>query len=89
MSSGYYETLPLIKNGYRINGETQLIAGGQLVVYASDFFHPFDYISGETHITENTFSIHYFSGTWLGEAAAAARTQTMLYYQEFLSKLKD
>lgn len=88
MSSGYYETLPLIKNGYRINGETQLIAGGQLAVYASDFFHPFDYISGETHITENTFSIHYFSGTWLGEAAAAARTQTMLYYQEFLSKLK-
>ena len=89
MSSGYYEMIPLIELGYHINGETQLIADGQMTIYASEFFHPFDYVSGETHITKNTFSIHYFSGTWLGEAAAAARTQTMLHYQEFLSKLKD
>lgn len=87
-SSGTYDTLPLIKQGLKVNGETQVIADGQMVVYASDFFQPFDYISGETHITENTFSIHHFSGTWLEPEAAEKRTMTRQHYQEFLSGLE-
>lgn len=89
MSSGVSDTLPLVSIGLVTNGETQCIAKGEMIVYASDFFHPFDYISGETHITDHTFSIHHFSGTWLSTQAQEARKYTRERYQEFLKRLKD
>lgn len=87
-SSGTYDTLPLIKQGLRVNGETQVIAGGKMVVYSSDFFQPYDYTSGETCMTQNTFSIHHFNGGWLDEDETKKRAETRRYYQEFLSRLK-
>lgn len=89
MSSGYYDTLPLIHRGMRPNGETQLIADSMMTVYASEFFQPFDYVSGETHITPNTFAIHHFSGTWLGPGAASAREKTRRKFGEFVSRLEE
>lgn len=86
---GYYETPPLVKRGLQVNGTTQIIADGMMTVYSSDFFHPFDYISGETRLTQNTFSIHHFSGTWLGEGAAEERIKTQKRYKEFLTGLED
>ena len=88
-SSGTYDTLPLIRQGLKVNGETQVIADGEMTVYASDFFQPYDYTSGELRITQNTFSIHHFDGGWLGEAEAKKRAETRLHYQEFLSRLEE
>lgn len=88
-SSGVYDTIPLIRQGLQVNGETQVIAQGEAVVYASDFFQPFDYISGITNLTENTFAIHHFSGGWLSEEEAERRTATRRRYQEFLSRLEE
>lgn len=88
MSSGYYDTLPLIQKGMRPNGETQLIADSMMTVYAAEFFQPFDYMSGETHITRNTFAIHHFSGTWLGEGAALEREKTRQRFGEFIDRLE-
>lgn len=85
---GYYETLPLRKMGMQLSNETQILADGAMTVYASEFFHPFDYMSGETYITENTFSIHHFKGTWLGVGAMEERTRTRRRYKEFLSQLE-
>lgn len=85
---GFYETRPLIERGMQVDGESQLIADGMMAIYASEFFQPFDYISGETHITENTFSIHHFSGTWLGSGAAEERRKTQEHYQSFITKLQ-
>lgn len=86
---GYYETPPLMAEGLRPDGTTQVIAGGGMTVYASDFFAPFDYTSGETKITGNTFSIHHYSGTWLGEHAAAERGRTRAQYQKFVESLTE
>lgn len=88
MSSGYYDTLPLIQKGMRPNGETQLIAGSMMTVYAAEFFQPFDYMSGETHITQNTFAIHHFSGAWLGQEAALEREKTRQRFGEFIDRLE-
>lgn len=88
ISSGLYDTLPLLQKGMRPNGETQLIAGGQMTVYAAEFFQPFDYMSGETHVTQNTFAIHHFSGTWLGREAALEREKTRQKFGEFLARLE-
>lgn len=88
-SSGTYDTLPLIKRGLKVNGETQLIANGQMTVYSSDFFQPYDYTSGETRITQNTFCIHHFDGGWLTEGEAKKRAETQRQYQRFLARLED
>ena len=86
---GYYETVPLVKKGMAVNGKTQILENGLMTVYSSDFFQPFDYVSGRKNITNNTFSIHYFSGTWLSEDAAQKRDRTRQHYEEFLNKLKE
>lgn len=88
-SSGTYDTLPLIKQGLKVNGETQVIADGEMAVYSSDFFQPYDYTSGRTNITQNTFSIHHFDGGWLGRDEAEKRVKTRQHYQEFLTILES
>lgn len=62
-SSGCYETLPLLEQGFLPNNSVQEIH--DMTIYSSDFFHPYDYMTGELCITENTYGIHHFMGTWL------------------------
>ena len=37
--------------------------------YPKEYFCPMDNVTKEINITDNTFSIHYYSGTWLDEKA--------------------
>ena len=60
-----------------------------MTVYSPDFFQPYDYTSGETHITRNTFAVHHFDGGWLGEAEAKKREATRRHYRAFLDRLED
>lgn len=85
---GYYETSPLMAQGFEPNGKTQVICGREMTVYASDFFQPFDYMSGETCLTPNTYSIHHFSGSWLGCEAALEREKTKEKFQKFVGRLE-
>ncbi len=62
---GFYDTNVAIRNGYIINGKTQNIMG--MNIYAFDYFHPYDYMSGQTVQTRNTYTIHRFNGGWLDE----------------------
>lgn len=62
-SSGSYESEPFLDRGFRPDNTTQIVDG--MTVYTSDFFHPFDYVSRELCITENTFGIHHFTGSWV------------------------
>lgn len=62
---GFYDTRAAIKEGYILNGTTQNVSG--MNIYASDYFHPYDYMSGTVNCTENTFSVHWFNGGWLDE----------------------
>ncbi len=79
-ASGYYETAPLMKKGLHIENRTETVDG--LTVYASEYFSPYNYSSGTEHITENTFSIHYFHGGWLGKQGALSRKRTRERYAE-------
>ncbi len=86
-ASGYFETRPLMDKGLAIRDVTQRV--GELTVYASDFFHPYNYISGLENITSNTVSIHYFSGSWLGEAGKKYRMETKEKYQIIVDSLLE
>lgn len=83
---GYYETMPLIKLGMKPCNEVQQI--GDMTIYSSDFFHPYDYMSGELHMTDNTFSIHHFNGGWLDQNGVNEREKTMNTYKEVLDRCR-
>lgn len=36
-----------------------------LRIYPKDFFYPFDWKSGQTKMTENTFTIHHYLASWM------------------------
>lgn len=62
-SSGSYETKPLLEHGFKPDNTIQSVA--DMTIYTSDFFHPFDYMSKELCLTENTYGIHHFTGSWV------------------------
>lgn len=59
------ETSILKKFGLQANGSFQLIAGTQ--IYPVDFFNPKNFLTGELHITKNTYSIHHYDASWYSE----------------------
>lgn len=83
---GYYETKPLMQLGMKPNNTKQTI--GNMTIYTSDFFHPYDYMSGETSITENTFSIHHFSGGWIDEKNMLERKKTSELFIQIVDRMK-
>ena len=77
---GFYDTRTVIKEGYRINGKTQSVR--TMNIYAYDYFHPYDYMSGILKETRNTHSIHWFNGGWLDEKLKRANEESKRQYME-------
>lgn len=75
---GFYDTNVAIRQGYRLDGTTQNVRG--MNIYASDYFHPYDYMSGHTEMTEHTYCIHWFNGGWLDEKLKSANEEAVHRY---------
>ena len=75
---GFYDTRVAIKEGYKLNGKTQII--GNMNIYAYDYFHPYDYMSGMVYETENTYSVHWFNGGWLDGTMKKANKESRRRY---------
>ena len=84
LTCGFYDTKVLIDHGYVLNGTIQKIEG--MNVYTSDYFHPYDYMSGRTECTDDTFSIHHFNGGWLDERMRAQNEEAKRIYEEIYVK---
>lgn len=54
------------------NGQTQEVGGA--VIYAADYFNPYDDILGKLRKTENTYSIHWFAKSWMSRGAILRST---------------
>lgn len=50
------------KKGFKLDNTKQ--KKNSLVIYPKDVFSPKSYLTGDINITDNTFTIHHFSGTW-------------------------
>lgn len=85
-ASGYFETKPLMDRGLTVTNRTEIVDG--FAVYASEFFCPYNYISGKENVTEKTVSIHYFNGGWLGEAGVQYRLKTREKFYAILGQLE-
>ena len=59
------ETEVLVKHDFIVNrnGKVQEVAG--LTIYPDEYFCAYNPSTGETNITENTYAIHQFTGTWM------------------------
>lgn len=82
---GVYETAPFIAMGMSADNTCQRI--NEMTVFSSEYFHPYDYMSGENVITENTFSIHHFNGGWLDDKRKEERKKTVGEYNDILKRI--
>lgn len=53
----------LTQHNLERNGKQQQV--GDFTVYPTDYFSPYDYINGKVRRTANTYSIHWFSQSWI------------------------
>ncbi|MBQ7042383.1 MAG: hypothetical protein IJN66_06710 [Muribaculaceae bacterium] len=70
----------ILKNNYNliIDGREQQLK--YLHVYPTDYFCPYDYINGKLNITHNTFSIHWYSQSWI-KRGVLKRKISQLYHR--------
>lgn len=81
---GFYDTRVALREGYKINGETQSVCG--MNIYASDYFQPYDYMSGLINETENTHSVHWFNGGWLDDKMKKANEESKKRYLDLYNR---
>lgn len=70
-SDGTYNTLScparnsqiLYKRGYIDSSTTQIIDG--MTIFSPEYFCPMNASTGELIVTKNTYSVHYFSASWI------------------------
>ncbi len=77
---GFYDTPIALAEGYMVNGRSQSING--LNIYGYDYFVPYDYMTGTCNRTNNTYSVHWYSGGWLDEEKRKANEETAAKYEE-------
>lgn len=87
LSSGYVDTRVALDNGYVLNGRNQNVMG--MNVYTYDYFHPYDYMSGKTETTDDTYAIHHFNGSWLDERSQAADKKTRRQFERLYRRLSE
>lgn len=64
MTTNVEELTKLLKEeGLVLNGKEQGV--GDFTIYPSDYFSPYDYIQGKIKKTDNTYTIHWFSQSWV------------------------
>lgn len=86
LSSGFIDTRVALDYGYVLNGKNQTVLG--MNIYAYDYFHPYDYMSGKMEMTDDTYAIHHFNGGWLDENMKLVNKQTRLQYESLCQRME-
>ena len=86
-TNGIYETGVFLEHGFEVKNETQVI--NNMTVYPPLVFHPLDYITCEQNRVPETFSVHYFSGTWMDAKEIKNRTDTQDKYKKVLQRIEE
>ncbi len=71
----------LVKLGLNPNGMLQLFDWG--TVYPKEYFNPLNNNTGRMDITENTFSIHWYSMSWGSKKTLIKRKFTRVFHRFF------
>ena len=60
-------TKVLLRHGLIQNGQRQMV--DDIEIFPTEYFCPLDYATGNLKITNKTYSIHHFDGSWKGRYA--------------------
>lgn len=74
-------TQALVKFGLALTGEKQVIE--KMVVYPSDYFNPLNSATGEIQKNENTYSIHWYSASWMPKRQQIRSKVTRVFHRVF------
>lgn len=58
-----YTTELMLPLGLKQDDSEQMIAG-EVHIYPTEYFNPYDYVTGKLNVTENTYSVHWYSNSW-------------------------
>lgn len=58
-------TKALQKLGLQLNGQLQELDG--ITIFPADYFNPYDDLTGRLNKTKNTYSIHWYSKSWMSK----------------------
>lgn len=56
-------TKACVNKGLKLNNELQSING--FTLYPKEYFCPKDHKTGKIHLSDNTYTIHHFAGSWI------------------------
>ena len=71
--------------GLILNGEKQQIC--DFTIYPSEYFTPYDYLNGKITRTPQTYTIHWFSQSWIGNAKWRTKL-SQLFHRLIGTKMK-
>lgn len=54
-----------VSYGLKLDNTTQEVS--DYIVYDTSYFNPYNFITGRIKITENTYTIHHYAGSWLSK----------------------
>lgn len=74
-------TQALVKKGLILNGKLQEIENS--MVYPKEYFNPFDDPTGLLDKTKNTYSVHWYSKSWLSKKAVLRSKLTRPFHRIF------
>ena len=64
----------------------QVLADGCVTVYPQDYFSPKDWETGKIHLTENSHTIHHFSGSWHTDRQKKQIARTQKVRNKYLAR---
>lgn len=85
-----HTTKILCRHGWNGNGEIKKIDG--IYIYPPEYFCPMDYHTGKFKVTENTYTIHWYTASW---QSAYSKLKTHMQHMAgknvtgFIKKLKS
>lgn len=68
---------------YSISFNNMLQKKGYITVYPIEYFCPLDRLTGDINITENTYAIHLFNGSWLPKEQKEYANLYKFYYNKY------
>jgi mannosyltransferase OCH1-like enzyme len=77
----HLNTNALLKFGLKQNGRKQMI--GKAMIYPVDYFNPLNSVTGKLERTENTYSIHWYSMSWMSSEQKVRSKITRVVHRIF------
>lgn len=78
---GQYFTVALNQHGIQLNGKCQKVNGA--AIYSKEYFCPLDDATGVMTKTENTYTVHWYSKTWIDPKIRIRTKITRVFHRLF------